>query len=168
MNALRALIVHLPKAYTKINTIKNMKTINVLILIALAVSTTSAFARIGETRQEIDKRYGDGKHSDTQRLEGAETIKYHFNNFEIEVVFHDNKSIWEIFHPTRDINSLLKAYADDGHTWHYNDTIHTWERSGNPKYIANAWPGHEDFFCIEDVKAIEAIQDSNLSGTGGF
>jgi hypothetical protein len=166
MNALRALIVHLPKA--NINTIKKMKTINVLILIALVVSTTSAFARLGETREEIDKRYGEGKRSDTQRLEGTETIKYNFNNFEIEVVFHDKKSVWEIFHPTKDMSSVLKAYADDGHTWHYNDTIHIWERSGDQKYIASAWAGHEDYFCIEDVKAIEAIQDSNLSGTGGF
>ena len=95
-------------------------------------------------------------------------MAYHYDNFEIEVVFHNDKSIWEIFHPTRDINNLLKAYADDGHIWHYNDTIHTWERSGNLKYIAYAWPGHEDYFCIEDVKAIEAIQDTNVSGTGGF
>ena len=145
-----------------------MKITQVLILTALFVFTTTAFARLGETREQIEKRYGQGTRSDIQRLEGAETTKYYFNNFQIEVVFCDNKSIWEIFHPTRDINMLLRAYADDGHTWHYNGTIHTWERSGNPKYIADAWPGHEDFFCIEDVNAIEAIQNSNVSGTGGF
>jgi hypothetical protein len=45
---------------------------------------------------------------------------------------------------------------------------HGWERSGRPKYIACLWPGHEDYFCVEDVKAIEAIQISNVSETGGF
>jgi hypothetical protein len=147
-----------------------MKTINILILIALAVSTTSAFARIGETRQEIDKRYGDGKRSDTQRLEGAETIKYHFNNFEVEVVFHDNKSTKEIFHGTlvtSDIKSILKANAGE-QAWHYDGMNHRWERSGDPKYIGYFLPGHEDYFCIEDVKAIEVIQNSDANDLKGF
>jgi hypothetical protein len=145
-----------------------MKTLHVLILTALLLTTSSAFARLGETREEIAKRYGPGKRCDIQRLTGAETMVYNYDNFEVEVVFHDEKSIWEIFHPTRDINLLLKPYADDGHTWHFNDTIHTWERSGSPKFIAYAWPGHEDYFCIDDVKAIEAIQDGTVNGTGGF
>ena len=151
-----------------------MKTISVLIVIALAVSTTGAFARIGETRQEIDKRYGDGKRSDIQRLEGAETIKYHFNNFQVEVVFHDNKSIWEIFQrqdrliESDDYRMLLKANAGEGKTWHYYRLNHRWERSGDPVYIAYLWPGHEDFFCIEDVKACEAIQNSEATDLKGF
>jgi hypothetical protein len=148
--------------------IGRMKVPQVLILTALLLFTTSAFARLGETRDQIARRYGPGTRFDIQRLQGAETMVYHYDNFEVEVVFHDDKSIWEIFHPTRDINLLLKPYADDGHTWHYNDTIHTWERSGKPKYIADLWPGHEDYFCIEDVKAIEAIQDENVNGSGGF
>ncbi len=152
-------------------TIKHTKIPQVLILTALVLFTTSAFARLGETREQIDKRYGEGTRSDIQRLEGAETIKYHFNNFQIEVVLHDNKSIWEICHGninTRDIKMFLKANADDGHTWHYEGKSHQWERSGSPNYIGYSWPGHEDFFCIQDVKAIEAIQNSDVSETGGF
>lgn len=150
-----------------------MKISHVLILASLLAFTTSAFARLGETREQIDKRYGEGTRSDIQRLEGAETIKYHFNNFEIEVVFHGNKSIWEIFHQgnvisTRDIKMLLKANAGDGLTWQYEGSNHGWERSGSPKYIGYLWPGHEDYFCIEDVKAIEAIQNSDASELGGF
>jgi hypothetical protein len=152
-----------------------MKTINILILAAFILSTASAFARLGETREQIDKRYGEGKPSDTQRLEGAKTIKYHFNNFEVEVVFRDDKSIWEIFHnpqghliSTRDSKMFLKGNSDDGHPWQYEGMNHGWERSGNPKYIGYLWPGHEDYFCIEDVKAVEAIQNSNASETGGF
>jgi hypothetical protein len=155
-------------------TIKHMKITQVLILTGLLLFTTSAFARLGETREQIDKRYGQGTRSDIQRLEGAETIKYHFDNFEVEVVFHDNKSIWEIFHnpqgrvSTRDSKMFLKANSDGRNTWQYEGMNHGWERSGSPKYIGYLWPGHEDYFCIEDVKAVEAIQNSNASETGGF
>lgn len=150
-----------------------MKITQVLILTGLFVFTASAFARLGETREEIEKRYGKGTRSDIQRLEGAETMKYFYNNFQIEVAFHDNKSIWEIFHQgnrisTRDIKMLLKANAGDGLTWQFKSMNHGWERSGSPKYIGYLWPGHEDFFCIEDVKAIETIQNSDASETGGF
>src|SRR5215469_6342967 len=150
-----------------------MKITQVLILAALFVFTTTTFARLGETREQIDNRYGQGTRSDIQRLEGAETIKYFFNNFQIEVVFHDNKSIWEIFHQgnrisTRDIKMLLRANAGDRLAWQYEGMSHGWERSGNPKYIGYLWPGHEDFFCIEDVKAVEAIQNSDVSEMGGF
>jgi hypothetical protein len=145
-----------------------MKYLHLMILAVLVVSTSSAFARLGEAREQIAKRYGPGTRSDIQRLQGAETMKYQYNNFQVEVVFHDDKSIWEIFHPTRDIYMLLKPYAGDGQTWHYDAVIRTWIRSGSPKYIAYAWPGHEDFFCIQDAKAIEAIEDRNVSGTGGY
>jgi len=69
-------------------------------------------AWIGETRSEIDRRYGEGKRDDLQRLEGAEIIQYHFNNVEIEVVFHDHKSICEFFHgnlAASDLKVFLKA-----------------------------------------------------------
>lgn len=138
---------------------------------SFVVSANSAFARLGETRQEIDKRYGEGKRSDTQRLDGAETIKYHFNNFEIEVVFHDDKSIWEIFHGSfklSEIKTFLKANAGEKSTWNYDGMNHRWERSGSPKYIGYFWPGHEDYFCIEDVKACEAMHNGGAGDLNGF
>jgi hypothetical protein len=149
----------------------SIKKPSILILVLLAVTATSAFARIGETRQEIDKRYGGGQRSDIQRLEGAETIKYHFNNLEIEVVFHNNESIWEIFHQSPNsayIKILLKANAGDGQTWHYDGMNHRWERSGGPKCIGYYWPGHEDYFCIENVKACEEMQNSAAGDLNGF
>jgi hypothetical protein len=159
--------LHLNNKYT------HMKIHSVLILSGLLVFTASAFARLGETRDEIDKRYGQGTRSDIQRLEGAETFKYQFNDFQVEVVFHDNKSIWEIFHQghiisTRDIKMLLKANTDDGHVWQYRGMNHRWVRSGSPQASGYLWPGHEDFFCIEDVSAVAAIQNSDASETGGF
>ncbi len=69
-----------------------MKIPQVLILTALLLFTTSAFARLGETREQITKRYGPGTRFDIQRLTGAETMVYHYDNFEIEVVFHNDKS----------------------------------------------------------------------------
>ena len=145
-----------------------MKNLPVLILTGLLVFTTSAFAKLGENREQIAKRYGPGTRSDLQRFDGAETMKYNYDNFEIEVVFHDDKSMWEIFHPTRDVTMLLKAYVGDGRAWHYDAVTRNWLLSGNPKYIAYVWPGHEDYFCIQDAKAIETIQDGNVNGTGGF
>ena len=150
-----------------------MKTLFVFSL-TIILSAGSVFARIGETRQEIDKRYGEGKLSDYQRLEGTETIKYHFKNFQVEVVFHDNKSIWEIVQrqdrliDTSDCKTLLKANVSNGQTWHFDRLARRWERSGSPLYIGYLWPGHEDYFCIEDVKACEAIQNSDAAGLGGF
>jgi hypothetical protein len=151
-----------------------MKTLYTLTIAAFILSTASAFARIGETREQIDKRYGQGVHSDYQRLDGAETIKYHFNNFQVEVVFHDGKSIWEIFQrqnrliDTSDIKMLMKANAGEGHTWHYDGVSRQWERSGSPQFIGYLWPGHEDYFCIQDVKAVEGMQNSDAGDLGGF
>ena len=148
-----------------------MKTFPFVMLAALVVTANSAFARLGETRQQIDKRYGEGKRCDYQRLDGAETIMYHFNNFQIEVVFHDDKSIWEIFHNSpklSDIKTLLKANAGEKGTWRYDGTNHRWERSGDAKFIGYLWPGHEDYFCIEDVKACEAVHNGEAGELNGF
>jgi hypothetical protein len=152
-----------------------MKTLHTLTLAAFVLSTASAFARIGETREQIDKRYGAGTHSDYQRLDGAETIKYHFNNFQVEVVFDGGKSIWEIFHrldrgmDAGDIKMVLKANAGEGHAWHSDRLNHRWNRTGSPQLIGYLWPGHEDFFCIEDVKACDAVQDGEATDpTEGF
>lgn len=151
-----------------------MKIPCILLLATFVASTNSALARIGETRPEIDKRYGEGKRSDIQRLEGAETIKYHLNNFQIEVVFHDNKSIWEIVQrqdrliDSDDIKILLKANSTDGRSWRFYRLDHRWGRSGEPLYVAYLWPGHEDYFCIEDVKACEALQNSDAGDLKGF
>ena len=151
-----------------------MKILHTLTLAAFVLSTTSAFARIGETREQIDKRYGQGSHSDYQRLDGTETIKYHFNNFQVEVVFNDNKSIWEIYQrqgrliDTTDTKMLMKANAA-GQTWHSDRLNHRWNRTGSPQLIGYLWPGHEDYFCIEDVKACDAVQDGETADlTGGF
>ena len=156
------------------NTYLKLAVRTLLVLTAVVVSTHSALARIGEARKEIDQRYGEGKRSDYQRLAGAETIKYHFNNFQVEVVFHDHKAIWEIFQrqdrliEAEDYQMLLTANDGDGRTWHYDRLNHRWERSGNPLYIAYLWPGHEDYFCIEDVKACEAIQNRTAPDLKGF
>ena len=62
---------------------------------------------------------------------------------------------------------LLKANVGE-QSWHYDGLNHRWERSGDSKYIGYSWPGHEDYFCIEDVKACEAIQNSAAADLKGF
>ena len=85
-----------------IATAKDMKISHVFILASLLVSTTSAFARLGETREQIDKRYGQGTRSDIQRLEGAETIKYYFNglNRQNRLIPLRQTHLGPISHPT--------------------------------------------------------------------
>lgn len=141
-----------------------MKAFPILVLLMFTLAL-NAFGRVGETRQEIEKRYGTGQRFSIQRLAGAETMVYHLNDTEVEVVFYDNKSIWEIFHPTSpdNIKVWLKANADDGKTWHYDGVNDRWERSGSPLLIGCLWPGHEDYFSIKDVKAIETVQNSGTN-----
>jgi hypothetical protein len=150
-----------------------MKTLHVLLFTIFVASANSAFARLGETRQQIDKRYGEGHRSDIQRMEGAETIKYHFNNFQVEVVFHDDKSIWEIFSQGNviklpDIKMLLKANTPGASSWHYDGMNDRWERSGDAKAVGFLWRGHEDYFCIQDVKACEDMHNGDAADLNGF
>lgn len=143
-------------------------------LTAVLTFSSSVYARVGETREEIKARYGDGKRSEMQRLDGAETIKYSFKNFQIEVVFYDDKSVWEIVHrqdkliDKDDVRLLLKANSMKDSTWRFNRLGNRWERSGTPMIIGYFWPGHEDYFSVEDVKACEAIQNLGVDDLKGF
>jgi hypothetical protein len=134
-----------------------------LIIAVLLVAASSLQARVGETRTQITARYGKGELSDYQRLSGAETMKYHHGNFQIEVVFADDKSIWEIIKredhliDKDDIKLLLEANKDPGTTWTFKRRDGQWQRSGEPKLVAYLWPQHEDFFCIKNPDACDAV-----------
>src|SRR5205085_512487 len=76
--------------------------------------------RVGESGKEISARFGEGSLSDRQRQPGAQTFKYFKNGFQIEVVIHNGKCIWEIYHkqsgsgafPEADIKNLLDSYKE--------------------------------------------------------
>lgn len=161
-------------------------------LLALTV-VGSAVARLGETEKEIEARFGEVKPSGLQRQPGAQTFKYFMNGFEIQVVFDQGKSIWEIFHKKdgsgafaeSDIKNLLDGYkepkepknpkapnklnepTEPKRTWRFDRRENRWESPGKPKYIAYRMEGHDDFFCIKDLTACEAL-DRAAAGSKGL
>jgi hypothetical protein len=85
-----------------------------LLLIALMFST-SAFARIGETTEEIDKRYGQPLET---RRDKVETRRYSFRGFNVLVGLDRGVSQCEIYHKKDnsrmtegEIRGLLEANA---------------------------------------------------------
>ena len=135
-----------------------MKHLIAMTAAALAITVT-AQARVGETTMEIAARYGKGKKAQTQRLAGAEAFEYEKNDFYVEVVILDGKSVMEIYahrKGTTDdvIKELLKANTTSSETaWRFDRKENRWERGGTPKLVGYRWPGHPDFFCIKDLKA---------------
>jgi len=142
--------------------------------LAIGAAVTSATARVGETQQEITARYGAGQLSDLQRQAGAETFIYRKENFQIEVVMSEGKSVWEIIQrqdgdrviTDDEIKDILNGYKDAGRTWFFDKRDKRWIRSGQPKYIAYRWPGHEDYLCIKDQAACEALEKKNKGSKG--
>lgn len=95
---------------------------------AALMAFSSAIGRLGETKQEIITRYGQGQVSDIQRLTGAQTDKYFKNGFQIEIVMDQGKSIWEIIQrqdgggeiPDKDVKNILDGYKESKRTWRYD------------------------------------------------
>ncbi len=143
------------------------------ILLTALFSTSSMQARVGETQKEISARYGEGKKAQTQRLAGGETFEYRKNDFYVEVVLLDGKSVLEIYahrQGTTDdvIKEILKTNSTGEATWHFDRKANRWERGGTPKLVAYRWPSHPDFFCIKDIKACEAAEKKNKPTASGL
>jgi hypothetical protein len=146
-----------------------------IALILTFTATLSASARVGETQQEINARYGTGGLSDIQRMPGAETYKFMKGDFQVEVVIYEGKSVWEIFQrqtgdkniTDAEIKEILNAYKEGGRTWFYDQRLKRWDRSNKPKYVAYRWPGHEDYLCIKDLAVCDALEKGN-KGSKGF
>jgi hypothetical protein len=142
--------------------------------VAALTITVSAQTRVGETAKEIATRYGEGKKAQTQRLAGTEAFEYEKNDFYVEVVILDGKSVMEIYahrKGTTDdvIKELLKANTTSSETaWRFDRKENRWERGGTPKLVAHRWPGHPDFFCIKDLKACEAAEKKNKPSAAGL
>jgi hypothetical protein len=147
---------------------------SILLMTAALLAAVSAQARVGETEKQIAARYGDAKKkAQTQRLAGAETFEYNKDDFYVEVVLLDGKSVLEIYahkKGTTDdvIKELLKVNTSTEATWHFDRKANQWERSGTPKLVGFRWPGHPDFFCIKDLKACEAAEKKNKPSAGGL
>ena len=143
------------------------------IITAVLIAALSAHARVGETQKQIATRYGDGKKAQSQRLAGAETFEYSKDDFYVEVVILDGKSVLEIYAHKKGITDdvikeLLKVNSSAEATWHFDRKANRWERGGTPKLVAYRWPGHPDFFCIKDLKACEAAEKKNKPSASGI
>ena len=144
------------------------------ILALIFMNAAATFARVGETQHEITARYGAGGLSDIQRMPGAETYKYFKDNFQIEVVIYEGKSIWEIIQrqdadkmiTDAQIKDILNVYKEGGHTWFFDQRLKRWERSNKPKYVAYRWPGHEDYLCVKDLAACDALEKGSKGSKG--
>ncbi len=132
----------------------------IVITAAAFLCSLSAHARVGETEKEIAVRYGEGKKADTQRIAGAVTSAYTKDEFYVEVVILDGKSVMEIYVHKKGmsddvINELLEVNTAPGTAWQFRRKANQWKRSGTPQLVAHRWPGHPDFFCIKDLKACD-------------
>ncbi|MGC3992202.1 MAG: hypothetical protein QM796_21410 [Chthoniobacteraceae bacterium] len=146
-----------------------------LFAIALGMFTSSASARIGETAEQILTRYGQGKKVEDRLIAtGAETWKYDKGDFNIEVVFINGVSAWEIFSrkgkllSDDDIKDLLKVNTIEATSWRYDRRENRWERGGRPKLFAYKEPGHPEQFSIRDPALIEAAEKKNEIEKSGF
>lgn len=150
-----------------------MKT-QLIALLCIGSLISSLHARVGETDQEIKTRFGEGGPSDIQRQAGAKTLKFIKNNFQIEVVLHNGRSIWEIYRrldvggemPSGDVQNILDGYKAQKRTWRFDRREKRWESSTKPKLVAYLWPGHEDHFSIKDVEACEALDKVGTGSKG--
>jgi len=67
-----------------------------LVIAALALTATTAYARIGDTIKQVEARYGKPQHVYFQRRD-AQELGYRFRGFGIIVHFSNGKSRWESF-----------------------------------------------------------------------
>ncbi len=119
-----------------------MKTVS-SIMLAAALLATSASARIGETVEQIEQRYGRAVSSPNRKLAPVEIRVYRFSGMIIAVSFIDGCSEGEAFSKadeseftTNEINLLLEANAG-GMKWSKSADISvsakTWSTDGNAR-----------------------------------
>jgi hypothetical protein len=135
------------------------------IISLLTLFSGAAYARLGETLDQIKARYGEGKKMDRARL--TDTVRYAYmkDNFTIDVSFYNGVSVLEFFHRNdtkitdEDIKDLLKNYMEGvKFTWSQRDKVF---KSSDKKMTAGREPGHEDLFYVKDLAVSE-----KLSGNG--
>ena len=146
-----------------------------LLIIIVTSLASSVFARVGETRPQIDARYGQGTKTKYRlTAPGVETWTFNKAGYQIEVIFLNGKSIWEVFHrkgqqiSDEDVKGLIDLYDTTTANWRFDRKDKQWERSGKPKLVAYRWPGHEDYFCIKDAEACEAAEKGRGAAAGGL
>ena len=96
-------------------------------------------------------------------------MEYHKSGFTIQIVFHNDRSIWEFFKrddtliTDSDIDGILEKFAVGHWTWDERDR--GWI-SQDRRLQARREPGHPDFLSARDMQAVKAIEErhkANLS-----
>jgi hypothetical protein len=146
-----------------------MKTLLIGIAV-VSISILHAQARIGETRAQIAARYGNGK-AIRERLPETVQMEYHKNGFTIQIVFFNDRSIWELFKrddtqiTDGDIDGLLEIFAA-GH-WTWDERSRAWI-SPDRKLQADRQPGHPDFLSVRDMQTVTAIEERHKANLNGL
>lgn len=114
------------------------------VVILSALCASPAFARIGETFDQIEHRYGPQVPRSIAADElGNRTLIYNFNGFTIEVTFVNMRSEREFFVKYKDyvptdrweimtrqeVDAILAAYEADGVKWKPGEK---WRQCGGP------------------------------------
>ena len=163
---------HISPHYKTTNRYNHAMKALLAIAVSAALTTAFAHARIGETQDEISKRYGAGNKTGDTRLPGTERFTYTKDNFYVEVMFSAGKSVMEVFHRNDatitddDIKGFLNVNAD-GHGWAIDKKTNHWRRGD---YMLQAFrePGHDDFFFIQDVTAVRESEKKGKAKPSGF
>jgi len=142
-----------------------------LAVFAMALaSTLTAHARIGETRAQIDARYGNGKQI-RDRLPETVQLEYHSGGFTIDVVFFNDRSVWELFKredtliTDGDIDRVLNVLAVG--RWRWDEKMCCWI-SPDGTMSASRQPGHPDFLSTKDIEKVKEIEERHKANLDGL
>jgi hypothetical protein len=130
-----------------------MKTVIVATML-LVIAAASAQCRIGETLEELNARFGEGKkNSQKIRMKGHDQWYFEKDGIGVQCVMTDDACVMEVFHRVgaeitdRDIKEILKSEGD-GHGWGFDQRTKRWTRS-DYNLVAYREQGHNDIFYLE-------------------
>lgn len=89
------------------------------VLLALLVALSGpAFARLGETQDQVFQRYGGGTPMEIS-TQGIEGFRYRAGTIEVAILFHNGQSVMERYdgaNNEKELMALLKSLSD-GKPW---------------------------------------------------
>ncbi len=85
-----------------------------VVIAALALITTTAYARVGDTIKQVEARYGKPQHAYFQRRD-AQELGYRFHGFMIVVRFSNGVSKWESFTRWPQAGKLPRMSRESAH-----------------------------------------------------
>jgi hypothetical protein len=138
---------------------------------AISLAVLPASARLGETKQEVDTRYGDGKDvtgtdPNAKLIKGAQQFFYHPPSGEVNVIFYEGKSVSErillknVATRKADAQAILDANAQGSH-WTFREKENRWRRTDQK---AVAWFFGPEWLFLSDAAYLKACEKDKGSG----